>query len=669
MKALLVLLFRLLSIAGLSGGLLGIMVCSVQAEVVEANGRSPLQMSTASDLIAQGVTRVTGVTVDQTAEGLELILETAAGSERLVPLILPVGNNLVIDILDATLAFSIRNGVEELNPTPGITNVTVNKVNDNSIRVRITGENQVLSAEVVPSRDDLVLSVTPESATAKSEPDEEIEVIATGEAEDDGYNVTDSSVGTRTDTPRQDVPQSIQVIPQEVIEDQGAFNITEALRNVPGAVPAGSPRSVFDVPVIRGFGGFSATNDLFRRNGLRDPLGTSIGGDTANVERIEVLKGPASVLYGQGSVSGIVNIVTKQPLSEPFYQVEASIGNYDLYRGTLDFSGPINESGNLLYRLNIGAETAGNFVDFYDRDLFQIAPVLTWKIGKNTDLTFQAEYLSLNNPNYFGIPAIGTVLDNPNGDIPLEFNIAGEADSEKEIDVYRIGYNLEHRFSENWRIRNAFEAGFRQSSEFSISASSLQPDNRTLERSYFDSRNGFDINAYTLDTYTVGNFNTGAIEHELVAGIELSRVETITEDNASGSLSSIDLFDPDFSNTTLEPPTDFFDDKETVDGLGIYLQDQISFLDNFIVVLGGRFDIASVKNEDFINSTTEFQQNEAFSPRIGIVYKPIPDISLYASYSLSFQQETGRTFDNSISLFCHFPKQRSSRNRVYPSGK
>ena len=601
-----------------------------------------------ADLIAQEVTRVTGVEVVQTGSGLELVLETVAGSERLVPLILPEGNDLVIDILDATLGFSIRNGVTELNPAPGIGRVTVNRGKENSIQVRITGENQAPSAEVVPGRDNLVLSITPDGTTAAQEPDEEIEVIATGEAEDDDYNVNEASVGTRTDTPIQDVPQSIQVIPQEVIEDQQANNITEALRNVPGAVPANPPRSQFNIPNIRGFGG-SATNDIFRRNGLRDSLGTSNTGDTANVERIEVLKGPASVLYGQGSPGGIVNIVTKQPLSEPFYAVEGSIGNYDFYRGTFDLSGPLDENKNVLYRLNFAAESTGSFVDFYNRDRYLVNPVVAWQIGDNTELTFEYEYRNIQLPNDFGIPASGTVLNNPNGDIPVE-RFIGEPDIEdrRDIQSHRFGYNLEHRFSENWRIRNAFDAVLRRENSINIFPNELGEDGRTLERGYFDGEEGFNNNSFTLDTYTVGKFDTGSIEHELVAGIELFRDETIFNDNFGGSLDPLDLFDPNYGIATLGEPDFFFDNKTTQDGLGIYLQDQITLSDKFIVVLGGRFDILKNEEEDFIENTVVSQQNEGFSPRVGLVYKPIEDISLYASYSRSLSQSVGTAFDGGI---------------------
>ena len=519
-----------LSSWGVVGAAYFCLTMAVQAQtlsVTKGQKDGGIRRGLATDLLAQGVTRVTGVTVNQTESGLELILETATRSKRLVPLILPQGNDLVIDILDATLAFSIRNGVSELNPAPGISEITVGKADGNSIRVRITGENQTPSAEVVPGQDNLVLSIVPSGATTE-EPDEEIEVIATGEAEDDDYNFTDASVGTRTDTPTRDVPQSIQVVPQEVIEDQQVNNVTDALRNVPGILPADSNRTLFNNVTIRGFGGgFDFGTDVYRRNGLRDPQGASNTGDTANIERIEVLKGPSSVLYGQGSPGGIINLVTKQPLSEPFYEVSGEIGNYNFYRGTVDLSGPLDKNEKLLYRLNVAAETSESFIDFYDRDRYLVNPVLTWNISDDTKLSLEFEYRSVRSLNDAGLPAVGTVLDNPNGDLPLD-RYTGEPDLDnQDTENYRIGYNFEHQFNENWRIRNAFDTVLSRSNSLRIFNGSLDPDGRTLNRTYFDNGDGFDVNAYTLDTYTVGKFNTGKVEHELVAGIELSRNEVI----------------------------------------------------------------------------------------------------------------------------------------------
>ncbi len=172
--------------------------------------------------------RVTGVELKETTKGLELVVQTPTG-RKLVPLILPEGNRLVIDILDATLALPTGNEFREIESIEGITEVRVTQVDDSNIQITITGEKNAPSVEVVPSREDLVLSVSPKASTAETEPDEEIGVIATGQAEDDDYFVPDSTTATRTDTPILDTPQSVQVIPQQVLEDQQVIRLDEAL--------------------------------------------------------------------------------------------------------------------------------------------------------------------------------------------------------------------------------------------------------------------------------------------------------------------------------------------------------------------------------------------------------------------------------------------------------
>jgi iron complex outermembrane recepter protein len=600
----------------------------------ERSPSSPPKASTsARDLLAQqNITRVTGVEVNQTEDRLEVILRTPAGSQRLVPLILPEGNNLVIDILDATLAFSIRNGVTETNPAPGINQVRLTKVDESSIRLTITGENQTPSVEVVPSRQNLVLSVTPEKTTVQQqdEPVEEIEIIVT-------------EVGTRTETDPQDVPQTIQTIPQEVIENRQTNNLTETLRSVPGVISESGTRQQFSDVLIRGF--FAD----YRRNGLKEGLSQASGVQTANIDRVEVLKGPASVLYGQGSFGGTVNIITKKPTDKPFYQVEGAIGNYDLYRGAIDLSGPLNESKTVKYRLNLAAEAEGSFIDFYDRDRFQIAPVLSWEISENTDITFEFEYSSYSGNTDIGLPVRGTILDNPNGEIPLDRFVSDPDRDFEDAEFILASYDLEHRFSDNWRIRNAFQFTTRQYSAFATFPINLQEDNRTLELIYSDSPK-FDIYDYLLDTYVVGNFNTGGIEHELVAGIELFRSELFGSFD-EGERSPIDIFTPNYDNIIYPPPTDIFQDETVNQNLGIYLQDKVEFTDSLILLVGGRFDIVNTKFNDLIAETVDFDQKEEFSPRVGIVYKPIPEVSLYTSYSRSFvpnffgRSEEGELFD------------------------
>jgi iron complex outermembrane receptor protein len=588
--------------------------------------------NTTSNLLAQGITRVTRVQVNQTARGLELILETATEEEKLIPLILQEEEDLVIDILDTTLAPSIRNGVEELNPAPGITKVIVNQVDENSIQIRITGETQAPTAEIVPGRDDLVLSVTSEGVTAEQTSDEEIEVIATGEGEDD-YYVPDTSVGTRTDTPLRDIPQSIQVVPQEVLRDQQITRLNDALRNVPGITQDfDSGPSVFYR--IRGF---EVSGNNYLRNGLPDP-GAGELVELSSVERVEVLKGPASVLFGLGNPGGSINLVTKQPLSEPFYAVDATAGNYSFYRGALDLSGPLNDSRTVLYRLNTAYRNSDSFIDFYSSENFNISPVVSVAIADRTNLTLEGNYITSRDSGFTPfVPPVGSVLPNPVGKIPRSRNV-GEPTDEIEQTVTRLGYRLEHEFSDNWSLSNAFLFNFGDYSDKRTLPGELEPDNRTLNRSYreFDFQNS----SYTFTTNTIGRFSTGSIDHQLLFGIDLNRFENKVPSFRGADAAPLDIFDPVYGQLP-DALGDEFSNTTVTRSLGIYLQDQISLTDNFKVLLGGRFDTFDQRSEDFSADTESSKSDSAFSPRLGIVYQPIPPISLYASYISSFTSASG----------------------------
>ena len=593
----------------------------------------------ATDLLAQdNVTRVTGVEVIQTESGLELVLETVTGSKRLVPLIIPDGNDLMIEILDATLAFSIRNGVTEINPTPEVDRVTIDKIDDNSIQVRIVGRDRPLDAEVVSGGDNLVLRVTPEGATTEQEIEEEIEVIATGQSADDDYNVSNATTGTRIDTEIRDIPQSIQVVPQEILESQQTIRLDEALRNVSGVTFGGVDIGRGLRFNIRGFDDAPVLRNGFRQVGIRQSFP-----ETANLERVEVLKGPASVLFGEIEPGGVINLVTKRPLSEPFYKLQAQFGNRGLIRPSVDLSGPLTSDGKLLYRLNTVYQNSDEIQD-YDNDIdrFFISPVVSWQIGNRTDLTLELEYLNDERPASFGIPAFGDEI----ADIPLE-QISNEPDDVIEQEYFNVGYDLEHRFSDRWKLRN----GFRYTNEDTLLEIAF-PNSLDEEGvfSRFWSQQASDNEVFSLQTNVVGEFATGSIEHQLLFGIDLNR--TNEDDSSRGDLSNplpLNIFAPVYE--AFPRPDDFGEfplaldvDTET-DRLGVYLQDQISFSDNLILLAGFRYDTIEQRRTGeptFFapEGTDETQNDDGFVPRIGIVYQPIEEISLYTSYSQSFTPNT-----------------------------
>ncbi|HEY9769897.1 MAG TPA: TonB-dependent receptor [Coleofasciculaceae cyanobacterium] len=559
-----------LSCCGLVGYAYFLLATSVEAQVtpelsrnkVESKENKPITTfpTSAKDLLAQQnlITRVTGVELDKTNTGLEVILKTAAGGQRLVPLILPEGNDLVIDILDATLAFSIRNGVTKTNPAPGINSIALTKVNDNSIGLTVTGETQTPSAEVILSQQNLVLSINPEARRAQETPDEEIEIIATGEGQDD-YYVLDASTATGTDTPIKDTPLSIQVVPQKVLEDRNVTELGDALETVGGVVSAGGRGTSVSGPgfLIRGFDG-----EIFR-DGIAyfslAPLSTS------DVESLEVLKGPASVLFGQGQPGGIINLVSKKPLSEPFYEASFTAGNFNTYRGDLDVSGPLNDSKTVRYRLNLSYENYESFRDFVNGERFLVSPTLTWDIGANTSINFYGQYVSDRETTDEGLVAFGDGIV----DVPKE-RFFGEDFGEFEQDQFNLGYTFNHQFNEDWSVGHTLQYIQYNPKRFGTLTDSFD-ESRELARTAYTT--GGDYNRFFTNAEVVSKFKTGSVQHQLLFGTEY-RHDAEDPSFQFPPYPSINVFNPVYTEEPFDFAPEFFRD-DNVDTIGVYLQDQI----------------------------------------------------------------------------------------------
>ena len=601
----------------------------------------------ARDLLAQNnLTHVTGVELNQSDRGLQVILETAGG--QLVPLILPEGNNLVIDILDATLVNAIANGFTEIDPVPGINKVSLTQIDDSNIRLTIAGETQAPSAEIVPGRDDLVLSVTSERNTTAEEPEGEIEVIATGQGQnEDDYYVPEASSATRTDAEIRDIPQSIQVIPQEVIREQQAIRVEELVTNVSGVVSTGNQDGRSTEISIRGFNQAPILRDGFRLyngNFQGQP-------EVANLESIEILKGPASVLYGEIEPGGLINLVSKKPLAEPYYDLQLQFGNRSLFRPSADLSGALTENGNLKYRLNTLYRTAESFRDFDSSfDRFFIAPTLDWEINDKTDLSFNLEYIKDDDPADFGT----VIINGEPADIPPE-RITNNPDDTIENTFINTGYTLEHRFNKNWKFNNAFryivnDYNYGGDNE-DVLALPFEIDEETgiLTRAFSDQERKGDT--FTLYNNINGKFSTGKIEHNLLVGIDLSRTEAkqLTNfDPVPKSFAPLDIFDPDYDaipepDENIENIGLFNDDEINTNRLGIFVQNKIDLLDNLVLLAGVRYDIADQTLTDNLTDTETSQNNDDFTPRVGLVYQPIEPISLYGSYAQSFNPNTEDT--------------------------
>ncbi|MEH1827087.1 MAG: TonB-dependent siderophore receptor [Nostoc sp.] len=600
---------------------------------------------------------VTGVKINSTDKGLEVILGTGVKSERLQVTPKTEGNSYIADIPNAQLRLSSGESFRQLKPAAGITEVSVTNINVNTLRVTVMGEDSTPAVQLFDSPEGLVFGVISTTSTAQqptllqqkppsSENQAPIELEVTAPPETD-YNPTDANVGTRTNTPLRDIPQTVNVIPQQVIKDQRALTIGEALRNV--GVVGGGTFAQSDRLTLRGSSTRNILTDGLRNyfTGYRDLI--NIG----NIERIEVLRGPASVLYGQGDLGGTINLVTKQPLIDPFYAASFSVGSYDTYQGTLDLSGPLTTDKSVLYRLNGSYLTSTGFVDFYNQQRSQIAGALAWNIGRNTKLTFNTSYADFSrSATYQGIPALGTLFSNPLGTLPRTRFLGEPGKEDQDTSDTRLSYKIEHHFNDNWSIENAFQAIFtKYSNDLKTYPLGLLADNRTLRRDAFTNPGGVNYYIYDLDTHVTGRFKTGSIEHQVVFGTEYAWNQFYGVQNRY-NFTPIDIFNPVYGNTTLGKLIASNGSGLKVDNLGVYAQDLIALSENLKLVLGGRYDWTNQTNytvfDLFGSPSSNSSASEAFSPRLGIVYQPIKPLSLYASYSRSFIPQTSRTVNNEL---------------------
>lgn len=590
--------------------------------------------------IAQSTVQITQVRLATTATGLEIVLETSDGILA-TPTTQVVGNALIAEIANAVLVLPSGETFEQLEPGAGIAQVSVTNLADNRVQITITGKEAPPSSEAITTGSGLSLLVIPGLAQTPNA-DENLEIVVTGEREE-GLNPTNTSTATKTDTPLRDIPQSVQIIPQQLLRDQQITRLEDALRNVPGISQSFSsgPLTYY---TIRGFE-VGYTN--FLRDGIVDPFVES-SQLSSNVERIEVLKGPASVLFGKGTPGGTINVITKRPLREPEYSIDATIGSDDLYRGAVDLSAPLNDSKTILYRLNASYKNAGSFIDFYDSEYINFSPVITIALAERTNLILEGEYVDVSDSYASGLPVIGTVVSNPNGKVSRTGNF-GEPSDEIEQQATRFGYKIEHAFSDNWSLQNSFQYGLRKYQDKLTFPQTLDADNRTFNRIYREYE--LENNTIALVTDVVGKFSTGSIEHQLLFGLDLSSFQNFSPKYLEREAAKIDIFNPVYGKTPGEITYPEASEEALTNSLGVYLQDQIAFTDNFKLLIGGRFDTYERTYENFTFGTKSSGSETAFSPRVGIVYQPIPPISLYASYVSSFTPPGGTYFfsvDSSI---------------------
>ncbi len=452
-----------------------------------------------------------------------------------------------------------------------------------------------------------------------------------GGSQTEGYVETRDVAATKTDTPLLEVPQAVNVVTRDQIEAQGAQTVMEATRYTPGVVASfGDSDSRNDVLQARGF------SVRYNLNGSRLPYGAFSSAflriEPYGLERIDVLKGPSSVMYGQNLPGGLINLSSKLPTETPLREVAIQGGNHDRVQGMFDFSGPIDPEGQFLYRLTGLARDAGGRVDFgYDRRLF-IAPSFTWKATDATSLTVFGHYQKDDTiSDYVPLPAAGTLRPNPNGKLPVN-RYAGEPGHDGfNREQYSAGYKFQHDFDNDWTVRqnlqfNSVDVDMRASPAYMLDASQ-----RYLSR--VASQGIAAADTFTVDTNLMGRFETGEIGHQLLVGVDYLNLDDSYKFASNLYGVPIDIYNPVYGQPVpvLIPRFDYnMKRKQT----GVYVQDQMRW-NNWIATAGLRHDWVRANSVHSATGSFDVEQT-ALTGMVGLGYRFDSGFAPYVSYSTSF---------------------------------
>ncbi len=482
-------------------------------------------------------------------------------------------------------------------------------------------------------------AVAADSGQGKKE--ETILVSAAGtQGQDDETSAVahDAGAATKSTTPISRTPQSVSVITQAQIASQAAKTVTQALRYQAGvAAESTGSDSRFDTIYVRGF---EADEYL---DGLRLPKNywSRPAWDPFLLSRIEVVKGPTSVLYGQTNPGGLVNLVSKTPQSQPAGDVYISGGNYHQFGTGFDVTGPLTDDKTWLGRLGGTFFNTQTQVDHTRYQHYDIAPSVTWQPDDKTRLTLLAQLRKDPDTGFYNLqPVSGTLTKNPNGKIPTSF-YGGQPDFDKyERKQASIGYQFEHQFSDDVTVRQNVRY---------ISASSLYnmvypwgTVSNAPEVHRFSMHNRDTVSNLALDNQAQFKLNTGPVAHTLLVGVDYNHTSNRSR-SGSGVASDLNYLDPDYS-TPVTLPDFTTSTKSTVDQTGAYLQDQLEW-NRWLLSLGGRYDYAKTDAHNLVTDTRSQTNDHAKTGRAGLLYQFENGLAPYVSYSTSFMPTSGTDFN------------------------
>ncbi|MFJ5429570.1 TonB-dependent siderophore receptor [Pectobacterium actinidiae] len=497
------------------------------------------------------------------------------------------------------------------------------------------GFQQILSNSGLSAQYSADGSVTLVQRTA-SEP---VSVSAPVIAKNDRIVVTaPPNTAMKLDVPISETPRAVSVVTEKQIEERGAQKIDQALRYSSGilATPYG-PDNKAEWVTIRGF------SDQSRfQNGLATLNEDGFYGqqiEPFGVERIEVLKGPASVLYGQNPPGGLVNVITKRPTRLPQGKVELEYGSNDYRHLAVDSAGPLNDDGSVLYRVVALARDTSGEMDFSKSKRLYLAPSVTL-LGEDTELTVLASYMETKSDttNGFKLP-YGTLHDTPYGKVGYKTSLGEPGMNRHDTRQFNLGYEFTHHLNDTWTFHqnvNYTYLNLDLRNAYALSMANDRQANRGLTY-----RDGFAQN-WATDNRLVGEWQWEDIENTLLLGFDYRRANTQSRDgNLYAFGDPIDIFNPVYGNYT-SPDSQLFAHRSGRHQTGYYVQNQIKYDERLIVLLGGRYDVAKSRDRNFSSGADTRTDDTKFTKTAGVMYLFDNGISPYVSYSESFLPVSGR---------------------------
>ncbi len=455
-----------------------------------------------------------------------------------------------------------------------------------------------------------------------------------------GYQATRTSTATKTDTPLIDVPQAISVITQEQISDQSVQNVSDAVRYVPG-VTSSQGEGNRDALNFRGSG---VTTGDFYLDGIRDDIQTYR--DFYNTDRIEVLKGPNGMVFGRGAAGGAINRVTKEAGWDPVREIKVSYGAYNQKRTSIDIGNPINDIA--AFRLNAVYEDSDSYRSGVSLKRYGVNPTFTITPNDNTKITIGAEYFKDQHIGDRGIPSIGSGLNNRPYRLQDYQTFYGNAAlSPNETETKAFNAMIEHAFNDNLSIRNRTRYADYDKFYQNVYADSAVTNNTFAVGAY---RDATDRKNFINQTDVIYKINTGILEHQLLAGVELATQKTNNTRLIAGSSERVTT---GFSilTPTYDLPINLNNlsriQNSEIDIFAVYLQDQIKLNNQWEAIVGIRHDQLKTHYENIKSNQTIEVSDNFISPRAGLIFKPIENLALYSSYSISYVPRAG---DQLISL-------------------